>query len=142
VRDYLIRVFLNILENAVKFSDNEVFLSITVKHDGGGSVTHADALEQSGVRRGDQLYIEIADRGCGIPEGELSKLFEPFYRVESDRSRERGGAGLGLAISKEIIEAHSGEIRIKSSLGIGTTVIIALPLMSPPSRLSRTAVMP
>lgn len=141
VRDYLIRVFLNILDNAVKFSDNEVFLSITVKRDGGG-VTHADAFEQSSVRRSDQLRIEIADRGCGIPEGELSKLFEPFYRVESDRSRERGGAGLGLAICKEIIEAHAGEIHIKSALGIGTTVIIALPLVSPPSRLSRTAVMP
>ncbi len=130
VRDYLIRVFLNILDNAIKFSGNEVFLSISVKRNESGDGGDRKAFEQSGVRRGNQLCIEIADHGCGIPESELSKLFEPFYRVESDRSRERGGAGLGLAICKEIVEAHDGEIRIKSALGVGTTVVVILPLAS------------
>ncbi len=115
VRDYLIRLFLNILDNAVKFSDDEVDLTITIAH------AHAERWV------GPAILIEITDRGCGIPEREIPRLFEPFYRVESDRSRARGGAGLGLAICKEIVETHGGEIRVESAPYRGTTVTVVLP---------------
>lgn len=127
VRDYLIRLFLNILDNAVKFSGDEVHISITIRSGGKGAASGELRNGKLGEGRGaPPILIEIADKGCGIPENEVPKLFDPFYRVESDRSRDRGGSGLGLAICKEIVEAHGGEIHIRSSTGKGTTVAVAL----------------
>ncbi len=75
-----------------------------------------------------QAIIEIKDSGVGIPEADLSHIFERFYRVDSDRSRQTGGFGLGLAIAKQIIEAHGGEISVLSQLEKGTTFTLKLPL--------------
>jgi signal transduction histidine kinase len=98
----------NILDNAIKYSQKgnvEVVLS------------------------GDEEVVSlvIQDTGCGIPSDILQKIFEPFYRVDKARSREMGGNGLGLSITKEIIEKHGGKITIESNVGEGTKVSIILP---------------
>ena len=68
-----------------------------------------------------KLLIEIADNGIGIEEELLDRLFERFYRVDKNRSREIGGTGLGLAIVKHILEVHKQTINVRSTKGVGST---------------------
>jgi len=84
----------------------------------------------SGTER-EWLEIAVADTGCGIPEADLPRLTQRFYRVDKARSRELGGTGLGLAIVKHIVQAHSGVLKIESQVKFGTTVRILLPLNPP-----------
>jgi two-component system phosphate regulon sensor histidine kinase PhoR len=69
----------------------------------------------------DKMLIEVADNGIGISEEALNRLFERFYRVDKNRSREIGGTGLGLAIVKHIIEAHQQTINVRSTADVGST---------------------
>jgi signal transduction histidine kinase len=71
----------------------------------------------------------VADTGYGIPEKDLPRLTERFYRVDKARSRELGGTGLGLAIVKHIVQAHHGQLRIESKIQKGTTVRVSLQAM-------------
>lgn len=73
------------------------------------------------------VTVTIDDHGPGIPVAELSRVFEPFYRIEESRNRESGGSGLGLAISLAVVEAHRGTIQLKNRLGGGLTVQVTLP---------------
>lgn len=98
----------NILDNAIKYST-------------GGEI------EINLSDNGSNISLEIKDTGCGIPSEVMDKIFEPFYRVDKARSRNLGGNGLGLSITKEIIEKHNGKIAIESSEDKGTKVIIILP---------------
>ena len=84
------------------------------------------------VIRGAELIVEVADRGPGIPEAELPLVFERFYRVDKGRSRKQGGAGLGLAIARSIVEAHGGRIEAESMLNKGTRMRFYLPLATAP----------
>ena len=70
----------------------------------------------------------MRDNGIGIPEEDQPRLFERFYRVEKARTSETGGTGLGLAIAKELVEAHGGQIVLRSKLDVGTLVLIELPI--------------
>ena len=104
------RVILNILTNSIKYTPERGNIKIYV------GFVYNDA------------YIKVIDNGIGIPEEDLPRIFERFYRVDKARTRDLGGTGLGLAIAKEIIEQNNGSIDIKSELGKGTEVVIRIPV--------------
>jgi two-component system OmpR family sensor kinase len=104
------RVVDNVLENADKYSPDR---ALPIVFD---------------VTAGPELVtIRVRDRGLGIRAEDLLHVFEPFYRGERSRSREAGGVGLGLTLAKRIVEAHGGTIHVESTVGVGTTVEIAVP---------------
>lgn len=105
-RDLIKSVVTNLIDNAIKASN-------------AGSKITIGAKESEGDK-----CVFVMDEGRGIPESEINKVTEPFYMVDKARSRKYGGAGLGLAICKEIIEAHDAEMRIKSREGKGTVIDI------------------
>lgn len=113
--DRLAQVFTNLVDNALKHTPP------------GGTVTLI------GARQDDGLELAVADNGEGIPPEDLSRVFERFYQVDKSRQRDarRTGAGLGLAISRQIVEAHGGTIRVESVLGVGTRFAVWLPLPRP-----------
>jgi two-component system sensor histidine kinase VicK len=95
----------------------------------GGKVTLASFVSSS------ELHISVEDRGPGIPEEELPRIFERFYRLDKARSRQLGGTGLGLPIAKTTVEAHGGRIEAVSRLGEGTKISLHLPLLSQPTEV-------
>ena len=103
------RVVLNILSNAIKYTPDNGTIKVYV------GFVYNDA------------YIKVIDNGIGIPESDLTRIFERFYRVDKARSRELGGTGLGLSIAKEILDKNKGSIDIKSKVGKGTEVVIRIP---------------
>ena len=103
------RVVLNILTNSIKYTGENGTIKVYV------GFVYNDA------------YIKIIDNGIGIPEEDLTKIFERFYRVDKARTREMGGTGLGLSIAKEILDKNNGSIDIKSKVGEGTEVVIRVP---------------
>ena len=113
--DRLQQLFINLVDNAIKYTPLEGVVSLTVT--------------QTAVHNGGAPHIEIAvrDTGPGIPEKDLPRITERFYRVDKARSRDLGGTGLGLAIVKHIVQAHKGELTIESVLKKGTTVRVRLP---------------
>jgi PAS domain S-box-containing protein len=117
----LYQVFINLLDNAIKYSDPGDRVDITIEED----ISF--------------LTVRVRDTGAGIPEEELGQLFERFYRVNKDRSRATGGSGLGLAISKQIVEMHGGSISVESEIGTGSTFEVRLP-RTPPSRSASYAI--
>src|SRR5262249_57484347 len=88
---------------------------------GGGSVTLGGRASR------DCVFIGIHDTGIGIPPAALTKLGRPFEQVESQLTKTYHGSGLGLAIAKSLIELHGGTMRIRSTVGIGTLVVVRLP---------------
>lgn len=108
--DRIEQVIINILSNAVKYTKDHGIILIECKN----------TL--------DEIEIKISDNGLGIPEDDLKRIFERFYRVDKARSRELGGTGLGLSIAKEIVEVHDGKVKIDSKVGEGTSVTITIPL--------------
>ena len=83
------------------------------------------------TRRGGAIEIAVTDQGVGIPEAERERVFERFFRVDSARSRETGGSGLGLSIVKHIVQNHGGQVRVWSQQGRGSTFTIRLPEPDP-----------
>ena len=76
---------------------------------------------------GASVVVSVIDQGPGIPEEDVLRVFERFYRVDKSRARDPGGTGLGLAIVKHLIELHKGEVRVENNLGGGTRVVVTLP---------------
>ena len=104
------RAIINIISNSVKYTSEGGRIDVFV------GFVHSDA------------YVKIKDNGIGIPQEDLDRIFERFYRVDKARTRQSGGTGLGLSIAKEIIEKNKGSINIKSQVGKGTEVILKIPV--------------
>ena len=102
------QIMLNLLNNAVKFTDN-------------GSVRLTAEQDSKFIR------LSVSDTGIGIPEKDLPRIFERFYRVDKARSRELGGTGLGLSIVKHIVQAHGGQVWVQSVPGRGSTFSFTIP---------------
>ena len=103
------RLIFNLTENAVKYNRP------------GGSVRVSVTQEP------EKLLLRVSDTGCGIPEEHQRSIFQPFFRVDRSRSREYGGAGLGLALVWEIAELHGGSVWVEKSSEKGTTIAVGLP---------------
>ena len=103
-------LLLILLDNAIEFTDAAGTVELTLEADGGKAV------------------LRVRDSGSGIPPEALLHVFDRFYRADKARSRAEGGAGLGLAIAKWIVESHRGSIRVDSSPGTGTTFTVELPI--------------
>lgn len=111
------QVVINIVTNSIKYTPEGGQIDVFVEKN----------AEKVPDIEGESVTIVIKDNGIGIPEEDLPRLFERFYRVEKSRTSETGGTGLGLSIAKEITEAHGGKISIASKQGVGTAVTIVLP---------------
>ncbi len=88
--------------------------------------TETGSIEIGVIEEGSCGLVYVKDTGLGIPEADISRIFERFYRIDRDRSREMGGTGLGLAIVKHIIEAHDSKIEVSSKLGLGSKFVFKL----------------
>ena len=107
--DRLAQALRNLLSNAIRHTP------------AGGQVTMRVG------RSGEQVTIQVADTGSGIAPEDLPHVFDRFYRGDKSRSRRGGGAGLGLAITRQLVTAHGGQIEVASTPGLGTTFTITLP---------------
>lgn len=108
-KDKISQVIVNLLSNALKYSNGGGIVDFTLN---GGK---------------EEVEIRVRDSGMGISEEDINHIFERFYRVEKSRNRLTGGAGIGLTITKAIIEAHKGSIEVYSQLGQGTEFVIRIP---------------
>ena len=101
------RCFANLIDNAVKY----------------GRYARVTA-----ARQGNKVVVRVNDGGPGIPDGQMEKVFDPFYRIETSRSRETGGTGLGLTIARNIAQRHGGTLVLRNALGGGLECTLTLPL--------------
>jgi signal transduction histidine kinase len=107
--DRLLQVFLNLLSNAVKF-------------------TESGSVQVRATSRGDSVEVAVHDTGIGIEPGTIARIFEPFRQLESPVTRRSGGTGLGLTISRGLVELLGGEIEVESTPGVGSTFTVRLPV--------------
>jgi len=107
--EYIQEAVLNLVANSVKYTPRSGKVNVNV------------------IDKGNSIFIEISDTGIGIPEGELPKIFDEFYRASNAKNIEKDGTGLGLAIARQIVERHNGKIRVESEEGKGTAFFVTLP---------------
>jgi two-component system, OmpR family, sensor histidine kinase CiaH len=110
--DRLQQVLLILIDNAIKHTPSGGKVDVRVR------------------RHGQTAQVEVADTGSGIAPEHLPRIFDRFYRADKARARERGGTGLGLSIAKMLVEAHTGQLQLASTLGLGTQVTVTLPLIA------------
>lgn len=104
------QVIYNLIDNAIKFSKENSYIYITVRE------------------KGEKAQISIKDTGCGIAKEDIDKIWDRFYKSDSSRGRDKKGSGLGLSITKEVIQAHGENIDVVSTVGVGTEFIFTLEL--------------
>lgn len=104
------QVIYNLIDNAIKFSKENSYIYITVKE------------------KGEKAQISIKDTGCGIAKEDIDKIWDRFYKSDSSRGRDKKGSGLGLSITKEVIQSHGENIDVVSTVGVGTEFIFTLEL--------------
>ncbi len=124
------QVFLNLTENAIKFTPAEGSVTLSA------AMTHVElpldadddgpAIVMRGVKR-PMIEIRVADTGIGISEVERPRVFDAFYQVDSSSTREQGGAGLGLSIVKRLVDAHDGTVHIEENVPRGTAFVVRIP---------------
>lgn len=120
-RRQLVSALANLVDNAIKYSDEGTTVEVTARQADGWT------------------SFEITDHGIGIPEGDLERVFERFYRVDPSRRRDTGGTGLGLSIVRNVAVAHGGEVGLRSTEGVGSTFTLRLPETLPALDLSRSS---
>jgi two-component system phosphate regulon sensor histidine kinase PhoR len=103
------QIVVNLLDNAIRFTPRGGTVSLRTASDDAGSI------------------LEVSDSGIGIPQSSIAQVFDRFFRVDEARSREDGGAGLGLSIVKSICSAHGAEIDVTSQLGAGSSFRVKFP---------------
>ena len=104
------RMLFNLVENAIKYNQAGGSVQITISRSNGKAI------------------LRVADTGCGIPDEYRTSIFEPFFRVDKSRSREMGGAVLGLALVREIAALHGSTVQDEPTEGAGTVFTVALPM--------------
>jgi len=120
--DRLAQVFTNLIDNALKHTSQGSRVTVAAR----GVMGPPTRKGEKAVSR---IEVSVADTGSGIPPEDLSRIFERFYQVDKSRRRKGKGAGLGLAIAKEIIQAHDGQIKAESVVGVGTKFTVTLPAL-------------
>ena len=103
------QVLYNLLDNAIKFSHNDSSIRISTEE------------------KGTKVFVGVKDHGIGIPKDSLNKIWERFYKTDASRGKDKKGVGLGLSITREIIQAHNENINVVSTEGVGTEFIFTLP---------------
>src|SRR3954470_18671607 len=116
------QVLVNLVENAIKYSPE------------GGRV------ELRVVDEDNRLRIDVCDEGLGIPRSEQARIFEKFYRLDVEMTRGVGGSGLGLYISREIVQQMGGSLSVESTAGAGSTFTVTLPRSGSVSQIARPSV--
>jgi two-component system phosphate regulon sensor histidine kinase PhoR len=109
--DLILQAILNLLDNAAKYYKPPAQIKIGIE------------------KHLSEFLVSISDKGIGIPQEDLDRIFERFYAVDKSHSRSLGGSGLGLSIVERIIEKHNGKIEVESELGKGTTFYVTLPIL-------------
>ena len=113
-RQRLVQVLLNLIRNAITYTPQGGIVSIS-----------ADRADENSIA------LVVADTGIGIPNDELERVFERFYRTDTSRARTSGGFGLGLAIVRDLVKAMGGSITVESKLGEGSCFLVLLPIAMP-----------
>lgn len=122
---------LHINNNIEELNGDELLISLAISNLIRNAINNSDSNTNITINtysKDNYNYIEVKDEGIGISEEDIKKIIEPFYRVDKARSRQNGGAGLGLSIVKKIMNIHNGELLIKSKIGEGSTFILKFPL--------------
>ena len=133
-KDKIEKIITNVLSNAFKFTPEGGRIGISI----------SQGVANSPLERGTKACpplagvcknaeIKITDTGIGIPSEKLPKIFDRFYQVDGSHTREQEGTGIGLSLTKELVELHKGTIEVESEAGKGTAVEIHLPVYSNPS---------
>ena len=108
-KDKMSQVLNNLISNAVKYTDNYGNIQITV------------------IQENENVVITVEDNGCGIDDNDILYIFERFYRTDKSRNRSTGGAGIGLTITRAIVQLHSGTIHVESKKGVGSLFKVTIP---------------
>jgi|GEM_PF-172044 len=118
-KDKIIQVLLNLLGNAIKFTDAHGRITVRVEK---------VSLPENGGERKDYVAVKVSDTGIGIKEEDLQNIFQEFVQIDSSATRRHGGTGLGLPISRHLVEMHGGRIWAESEYGKGSTFTFILPI--------------
>jgi signal transduction histidine kinase/DNA-binding response OmpR family regulator/ligand-binding sensor domain-containing protein len=119
-RDKIEKILNNLLSNALKFTNEGGLVEVAVGSSNGTTKTYSVYS--------DLIIIKVSDTGIGIPPSRIEKIFDRFYQIDDSQKREHEGTGIGLALTKELVELHHGQIMVKSEVGKGTIFSISLPL--------------
>ncbi|MEM6284549.1 MAG: ATP-binding protein, partial [Chloroflexota bacterium] len=117
----LIQVMTNFVSNANKYSQNGATITLDAS-------VERDKRDPNGKLLGDFLHITVADNGIGISEEDQKKMFKPYFRSTNDEAQAKPGTGLGMYLTRRLIEQHGGNVWLESDLGKGTTFHFTIPL--------------